>query len=87
MEKGSKSARTKAALTDVLLGLAQEGPIRKGAVAKRAGVDRQAFYYHFETMDELVRFVGERWASRLAEKHRGPPDSVGCSMWWLMRRT
>lgn len=77
MEKGRKSARTKAALADALVGLAQEGPICKvtvGAVAKRAGVDRQTFYYHFETMDELVRFVSERWVSRLVEKASGPTE-------------
>lgn len=77
MGKGSKSTRTKAALADALVSLAQEGPIRKvtvGAVAKRAGVDRQTFYYHFETMDELVRFVSERWVSRLVEKASGPTE-------------
>ncbi|MDR4016312.1 MAG: TetR family transcriptional regulator, partial [Eggerthellaceae bacterium] len=57
MAKGDKSQNTKNALALALKGLVRKLPLRKisvRAVTQRAGVDRQTFYYHFETMDDLV---------------------------------
>lgn len=57
MAKGDKSQNTKNALALALKGLVREIPLRKisvRAVTQRAGVDRQTFYNHFETMDDLV---------------------------------
>lgn len=70
MAKGEKAERTKRALGDALIELAGEvslGKVTVRAVAQRAGVDRQTFYYHFDTMDSLIGYVCSSWVSHLAE--------------------
>ncbi len=57
---GLKSERTKRLLADALIGLLREVPYAKisvRAVAERAGVDRQTFYYHFSTMNDLAEYT------------------------------
>ena len=57
---GTKSEKTRRALADALVTLLREMPYAKVtvcAVANRAGVDRQTFYYHFDTMDDLVDYA------------------------------
>lgn len=57
---GRKSEQTKQTLAMALLELMSEIPFNKITVTKlaaRAGVDRQTFYYHFETMDDLVAYL------------------------------
>ena len=57
---GKKSDRTKRILAKALQSLLTDTPLSKvtvTAVARKAGVDRQTFYYHFETMDELVAYL------------------------------
>ena len=52
---------TKGLLADAFVGMAGEPGAQvtvKGLVA-RAGVNRQTFYYHFETMDDLVVYACE----------------------------
>ncbi len=56
----TKSERTKQALADALEQLMHEMPLAKvtvRAVTTRAGVDRQTFYYHFDTMDDLLEYL------------------------------
>ena len=56
----TKSERTKHALADALEQLMHEMPLAKvtvRAVTQRAGVDRQTFYYHFDTMDDLLEYL------------------------------
>ena len=56
----TKSERTKQALADALEQLMHEMPLAKvtvRAVTARAGVDRQTFYYHFDTMDDLLEYL------------------------------
>ena len=56
----TKSERTKQALADALEQLMHEKPLAKvtvRAVTTRAGVDRQTFYYHFDTMDDLLEYL------------------------------
>lgn len=56
----SKSERTKQALGGALVELLREMPLAKVTVrgiTQRAGVDRQTFYYHFETLSDLVTYV------------------------------
>ena len=56
----TKSERTKQALADALEQLMYEMPLAKvtvRAVTQRAGVDRQTFYYHFDTMDDLLEYL------------------------------
>ncbi len=56
----AKSERTKRALSVALEQLMHEMPLAKvtvRAVAERAGVDRQTFYYHFDTMNDLVEYL------------------------------
>lgn len=67
---GAKSDRTKNALADALERLLQEMPLAKvtvRAVTQQANVDRQTFYYHFETMSDLVAFVCRRQLSSLMD--------------------
>ena len=56
----TKSERTKQALAGALEQLMHEMPLAKvtvRAVTTRAGVDRQTFYYHFDTMDDLLEYL------------------------------
>lgn len=56
----TKSMRTKRRLAQALEELLYEMPFEKvtvRAVVERAGTNRQTFYYHFETLDELVSFL------------------------------
>ena len=56
----TKSERTKQALADALEQLMHEMPLAKvtvRAVTQRAGVDRQTFYYHFDTMDDRLEYL------------------------------
>jgi AcrR family transcriptional regulator len=56
----TKSERTKQALADALEQLMHEMPLAKvtvRGVTQRAGVDRQTFYYHFDTMDDLLEYL------------------------------
>ncbi|MGN0959564.1 MAG: TetR/AcrR family transcriptional regulator [Coriobacteriales bacterium] len=66
---GKKGDETKNALADALLTILLEGnrsAITVKLVSERAGVDRQTFYYHFRSMEELVGYLSEREASELA---------------------
>ena len=52
--------RTKQALARALEKLLKTTPLSKvtvKAIAKEAQVDRQTFYYHFETLSDLVEFA------------------------------
>ena len=56
----TKSERTKQLLAQALQKLLEATPLSKitvTAVAACAGVDRQTFYYHFETMSDLVEYA------------------------------
>ncbi len=56
----TKSMRTKQALARALEKLLKTTPLSKvtvKAIAKEAQVDRQTFYYHFETLSDLVEFA------------------------------
>lgn len=50
---------TKALLAETLVSMLQEpgAEITVKELSKRAGVNRQTFYYHFETLDELVAYA------------------------------
>ena len=66
--KTSKGQRTKDALADALEQLVTEMPISKihvRTVTDRAGVDRQTFYYHFDTMGDAALYVYHRRADDL----------------------
>ncbi len=70
MAKREKAERTKRTLGNALVELAGEvslGKVTVSAVAKRAGVDRQTFYYHFDTLDDLIGYVCDSWISQLAD--------------------
>lgn len=65
----SKSDRTKNKLADALQQLSHEMPLNKvsvKAIAQRAGVDRQTFYYHFDTIDDLVEYLCHRQLEALS---------------------
>ena len=55
----AKSDATKRAMANAFVELSKEKPpvkISVREVAQRAGIDRQTFYYHFDTIDDLVSF-------------------------------
>jgi AcrR family transcriptional regulator len=55
-----KSRKTKMRLAAALESLMREKPLAKIAIREitaRAGVDRQTFYYHFETVDQAARYL------------------------------
>ena len=55
-----KGERTKRAMADALEELVGQMPldkIRVRTVTERVGVDRQTFYYHFDTMADLARYL------------------------------
>lgn len=57
---GRKSDFTKARIADALEGLLEERPLSKitvSAVARAANTNRQTFYYHFDTLDDLVFYL------------------------------
>ena len=59
MRMGAKSDATKRAMANAFVELSKEKPSAKISVrevTQRVGVDRQTFYYHFDTMDDLVSF-------------------------------
>ncbi|MDR3304847.1 MAG: TetR/AcrR family transcriptional regulator C-terminal domain-containing protein [Clostridiales Family XIII bacterium] len=67
-----KSRTTKKRLAAALESLMREKPLAKIAIreiAARAGVDRQTFYYHFETLDQAVRYLCmEKFAAIAVDK-------------------
>lgn len=57
---GAKSLATKRAMARALRSLLQEEALSKISIRSltaQAGVDRQTFYYHFDSMDDLVSFA------------------------------
>ena len=68
--KLAKSERTKQALAEALEQLMREMPLAKvtvRAVTTRAGVDRQTFYYHFDTMNDLLEYLCRKRLPMLTE--------------------
>ncbi len=65
-----KAERTKQALAMALEEMLQELPLSKvtvRALTERAGVDRQTFYYHFDTMNDLVVYLAQDRMSLLTK--------------------
>ncbi len=65
-----KAERTKRALAEALEEMLQEMPLTKvtvRALTERAGVDRQTFYYHFDTMNDLVVYLAQERMSLLTK--------------------
>ncbi len=57
---GAKALATKRAMARALRCLLQEEPLSRisiRALTAQAGVDRQTFYYHFDSLDDLVSFA------------------------------
>lgn len=57
---GKKSELTKRRIAGALEALLAEQPLSKitvSAVAREAGTNRQTFYYHFDTLDDLVFYL------------------------------
>lgn len=83
-KNSTKSERTKQALSEALEQLMHEKPLSKitvRAVATCAGVDRQTFYYHFDTMDDLLDYLCRKRLSILTDdmlatalENEGPHD-------------
>lgn len=66
----TKSTRTKLRLAQALEDLLGEMPLSKitvRAIVERAGTNRQTFYYHFQTIDDLVIFLCSDRLSLLGE--------------------
>lgn len=70
MPKMKKADRTKQALADALEEMLREMPLTKvtvRALTARAGVDRQTFYYHFDTLNDLVMYLARDRMSLLTK--------------------
>jgi len=60
VETRTKSARTKEAIAETLGTLLKGKPLAKISIreiAERSGLDRQTFYYHFDTRDDAMQFL------------------------------
>jgi len=60
MANRTKSVRTKESIADALSKLLETKPLAKISVreiAEHSGVDRQTFYYHFDTRDDAMQFL------------------------------
>ena len=65
-----KSERTKAAMADALEELLRDKPLAKihvRDITDKAGVDRQTFYYHFDTITDLALYLYRDRTSFLLE--------------------
>jgi AcrR family transcriptional regulator len=78
-----KRARTRAQIVEAGAMLLAERPpeaLTVDAVVEAAGVAKGTFYYHFQSMDELVAAVGEELAesfdNMLAPARLGVPDPI-----------
>jgi AcrR family transcriptional regulator len=78
-----KRARTRAQIIEAGAMLLAERPpeaLTVDAVVEAAGVAKGTFYYHFQSMDELVAAVGEELAesfdNMLAPARLGVPDPI-----------
>lgn len=78
MSRQAKSERTKARLSEAMESLLLEKPLPKIKVKEItdiAGVDRQTFYYHFDTIEDLVEFSCRRWFDKLVA-NINPNDGI-----------
>jgi AcrR family transcriptional regulator len=78
-----KRARTRAQIVDASLVLLAEGPpeaLTIDTIVEAAGVAKGTFYYHFQSIDELVAAVGAKLADSfdelLAPSRLDEPDPV-----------
>ena len=75
MEKrSSASDRTKQALSEALKELMAQKPIDKITIhdlTDRCGIRRQNFYYHFENVYDLMRWMFQEEAVSLLRQHEG----------------
>ena len=68
---GRKSDLTKARIADALGTLLEDVPLSRitvSAVARQAGTNRQTFYYHFETLDDLVAYLCQQKVQLLSSE-------------------
>lgn len=75
MEKrSSASERTRQALAEALKELMAQKPVDKITIhdlTERCGIRRQNFYYHFEDVYDLMRWMFEKEAVSLLRQHEG----------------
>lgn len=68
---GRKSDLTKARIAAALEALLEDVPLSRitvSAVARQAGTNRQTFYYHFETLDDLVTYLCQQKVQLLSSE-------------------
>ena len=72
--KSSASEQTRQALAEALKELMAQKPVDKITIhdlTERCGIRRQNFYYHFEDVYDLMRWMFEEEADSLLRQHEG----------------